>query len=1257
MGALPSHESHQRGLYSHRHGRNRRNEIMLIPLTKAFFPSADCPLFKHLAAARHQRTAKYYYRALRDADSERDSDYFCMTTAVADWDTFVNHCRESRMLFNRMRDPQEPKNDYHFQSFSDTLEGLYQVLVADHEHAMYATDKELRQAYRSQVATQQEVKQRMDRQRTARGPAEPSAAPAPPPPGFHSPSPAAAAAAAAAAASAAVAAATAAAPPTAAATTAVNDDAYLAGYAAAKRYEKGKHSHSYYQQVSVESREGGEPPLPANTAGASTTHNGCHPHPHASSNSSSGAAEGFRAARTHASTPPSMPHSVQTKHVTSPAAYYIHPIPCAIVSRCDPSKPPEGDPHYVAFQGTYVKVIGMFGVFPSTVGMRFKSRSATNLPPPPPSRQPRTFPPAGIHTAARSSEFHSPTTNSRDSASRFASSSQLNGSFRSVGGAVCGGGGPSRCSGNGSSVSTVLGGDLLGAGRRKVVSGTGGEHKRDSVETVEEEEMRTHGEGVDRFFSNFPVKEGATNADDYVDASYFVEQHMLKSAMFVDKDVGDQILGNVVMLAVHMYVRQCWQAGIVLRHLPAMPLLMRVPLSNIPMLQFIREFRIRLRSLLRAGTERSGELPSHVGISGYHPDDVMLSNHGFNTVQQKIHDDAYVWEEDIPAVTSLDQLFVQENGLPMSEDGTFLHQQPSPGGGGGGGGLRAHNVPGGPGLGGPMMTGSSGGSGGLVMSTSPPGLSSFSTSSYHHLFARQQHQSNSNPNPTSSPTMGTSPGVPGSFSAPTVSGSISSLPDALPVLMMSGFNVQTTPLRDPALNDPVPSPTFTSFIQPVPTTASHVCSAQLYTEVGQREMLQRRKNRFRMWVEDGHLHVWCSAGYVRRACLLLAQQINTTVDSDAVPEQREWRYVGLLRPGQTVPLPTTVLDVAIVAEDIPNMGLYQGDVLRCSTAAEVQALRPTTPFSSATANPSTSSLSAPPGSFWVRGSGGLDDSFFNVSNAFSPGQLSNNKAEKLHRSSNTPNTSTTSNNNSRSSISVQQQQQPAGQRDSTNPSNANNSKSNDGFSINRSEGTLNIEEVILSWMKGICANTRDEKESDPGWVRDPHGEPVRIDRYVIRRLEHDGVRYFIGVTPRFVGQQRRLERTSAAAAAAVLNNSNNIASINTNGSTQHPNGSGTSLLHHNSGSSANHQGGSSHPHGGDPFFGSLYSGGGASSGGVHSAAAAAAVSEMLYMAQEEEEQGSQELQFTSVHHAGSGGSGIGHSTPFDDAAVTEGWFL
>ncbi|CCW65162.1 unnamed protein product [Phytomonas sp. EM1] len=80
------------------------------------------------------------------------------------------------------------------------------------------------------------------------------------------------------------------------------------------------------------------------------------------------------------------------------------------------------------------------------------------------------------------------------------------------------------------------------------------------------------------------------------------------------------------------------------------------------------------------------------------------------------------------------------------------------------------------------------------------------------------------------------------------------------------------------------------------------------------------------------------------------------------------------------------------------------------------------------------------------------------------------------------------------------------------------------MSIDTYLGAHNIEEVILSWMRGMYLQAREIREDDNGWLCDPNGRLVRLDRYTFYRFEHDGIRFFIGVTMRSVGQQQRIEK-------------------------------------------------------------------------------------------------------------------------------------
>ncbi|RNF26241.1 uncharacterized protein Tco025E_01457 [Trypanosoma conorhini] len=778
MGALPSRETQRRGLYSHRHGRNRRNEVVLIPLTAEFFPDEHCPLFERLFQARHHRTAKYYYRAVRPASADWESDYYCQTIAHA--------------YGLDLQDPEGPNKDGAFESsFSDSIEGLYHRLVRETEYCMCESDEEVRQRYMDQLRQQQRQRkpqqQRMGHTRQAPG-------------SMHEEYFGAGA------------------------------GAYVAGYRDAVNYMQGKGQH---------------------------THRNSH-----------------------------------GTHVTSPAAFYLRPVPCAIVSRYDAQRPhtEEG----VEFLGSTVKVLGMFGLFPTTI-------------------------PATV---------------------------------------------------NGESV----------------------------------------------------------------------EQHLLKATMFVDKDVGDQILGNVVMLAVHMYVRQCMEARFRAPFIPMVPFILRTPISNIPMLQFVREMRVRLQSLLDAGTPRAGTRAdgagSHGGgVAGGGSCNSLSSADGGelgDAAAGKNDSDAFLFEEDIPSGTSSRQLFTE------AAETKWLRSHPS----------QNTNVDG-----------------------------------------------------------------------------------QLPILMMSGVSVQTTPLKHPSMTNMshVRTPAWaTDAANENPllpqTNPPKPQQQQQQQQAAARSalLLACRRNRFRIWVEDGRLCVWASAAYARRGCLILAQQLTLTVASNVLPLPRSWNYRGLLRGGMPVPAPVQQNDVFIVGQDMPSVGLYQGDVLRCSTPREIadrrQQRRPSTVVSPVAAAAPQFEKSQPPPAF-NNPPGALSA----VGSPTSPGQSA---APPNYTSNHASNVLLQDYGEAPAGafwVHVAYEREPAvaAHSDRRRRSSASEAQQYDAVAYRQT----NVEEVLLSWIKGISIQTRDALETDEHWVRDPvHGAPVRVDRYVIRRVEHDGVRHFIGVTPRFIGHQRRLEK-------------------------------------------------------------------------------------------------------------------------------------
>ncbi|CAD2213860.1 hypothetical protein AGDE_16238 [Angomonas deanei] len=879
MGALPSRETQQRGLYSHRHGRNRRNEVILIPLTKQFFPSADCPLFQHVFQSRRRRTAKYYYRPVRSAECVEESDYFCVGSEVNDGEQYGQFSAErlARLVDENGERRIETDVDYLYDGFSDTPEGLYNFLVEDNECCLYDTDEALRRAYYEQLKDERErvgLTNMQEDPLLAAGMR-----------GFES----------------------------------VSFESFLQGYKAAKQYYLAKPRHTVFRESTL-----------YQTGGDNTT--------------SGGVGVSSSPILTDKDTEKEKAQTMDYLHrTTSPAAYYIRPIPCVIAARVDPGKAtqPVDDPLYVSFDNSYIKVMGMFGLQPSTLN------------------------------------FANEISNDNTSA------------------AV---------------------GDI--------------------------KKRKNH--------INAPYEAEHQNLER-------VEQHLLKGVMFVDKDVGDQILGNMVLLAAHMYTRQCLEARISSAYIPMLSFYMRFPLSNIPMLQFVKEFRVRLRTLLEAGTSKSGFKGTTDGLNnvlqestdsaagaGKKPSASSKNNNptsntniGSNTnngksastltadevfEQTRMREEFYLFEEDVPYVSTYEDLLLSE------EEHARL--------------LRV-----------------------------PPGVNTSAKEGQHTVF------------------------------------------------MVSGMSVPTSRAACPLLSELVQDGDHRH--------RSQLITPQLFnsSKASRDSLLRRRKNRFRLWVEDGQLCLWASAAFARRACLLLAQQLNSAVHGLFIPDHRTWIYRGLLHPDKTPPPPQSVHDVLIVAADIPSMGLWQGDVLRCSTAAEVEARSqqkplplpivagklketdggtplPTPEYPSASLDGLASLL--PRNCFWVRAAGGLDDSFTNFSEPNAP--LSP-KAEKQ----------------------LKELQAEAGVASSKPAPLAYTDPTRQLLArlfthADRREGTLNLEDVILSWMKSINIATRNAEEGDDCWVRRPDGTPLRVDRYLIRRYEHDGVRYFIGVTPRFAGQQRRIDR-------------------------------------------------------------------------------------------------------------------------------------
>ncbi|ESL10508.1 hypothetical protein TRSC58_01759 [Trypanosoma rangeli SC58] len=120
MGAVPSREMMQRGLYVLRPpaggsvGSSKKQDIVLIPLTKEFFPSPDCALFVQFHKTRCDAGVNYYFRR---PGSPGDLS----------------------------RIPTTDSSDG--ESSNPSREALYRGVVERVEEMLFDTDEEMRQAH------------------------------------------------------------------------------------------------------------------------------------------------------------------------------------------------------------------------------------------------------------------------------------------------------------------------------------------------------------------------------------------------------------------------------------------------------------------------------------------------------------------------------------------------------------------------------------------------------------------------------------------------------------------------------------------------------------------------------------------------------------------------------------------------------------------------------------------------------------------------------------------------------------------------------------------------------------------------------------------------------------------------------------------------------------------------------------------------------------------------------------------------------
>lgn len=189
MGAVPSRETHRRGLYVIPQGpaagfgaSTKKQEVVLIPLTKEHFPSPDCPLFVQFHRARCDAAVNYYFRqpgnpgdlsqipnyaksyrppgaargrarraTLDQQQSAGDGTPLHSDMAAA---PHSNHeeCNDSRSLCSASLCEEEEEEE---EDPYPSREALYRGVVEQVEEFLFDTDAEMREAYAYSCANPQ----------------------------------------------------------------------------------------------------------------------------------------------------------------------------------------------------------------------------------------------------------------------------------------------------------------------------------------------------------------------------------------------------------------------------------------------------------------------------------------------------------------------------------------------------------------------------------------------------------------------------------------------------------------------------------------------------------------------------------------------------------------------------------------------------------------------------------------------------------------------------------------------------------------------------------------------------------------------------------------------------------------------------------------------------------------------------------------------------------------------------------------------
>lgn len=80
---------------------------------------------------------------------------------------------------------------------------------------------------------------------------------------------------------------------------------------------------------------------------------------------------------------------------------------------------------------------------------------------------------------------------------------------------------------------------------------------------------------------------------------------------------------------------------------------------------------------------------------------------------------------------------------------------------------------------------------------------------------------------------------------------------------------------------------------------------------------------------------------------------------------------------------------------------------------------------------------------------------------------------------------------------------------------------------------VDMEDILLCWIKNKLRNAAHNHKNDPGWLRDAKGNIVRERNYYIWGFEHDHQRFYYGLIPKFAREKKKKVSAGPAASPAV----------------------------------------------------------------------------------------------------------------------------